>query len=486
VKRRSLLSLTVLAVVAGCSTSSEQQRSPGFTQRLHIPPLLEPTVDSDGAKRFSLELRAGRSQFFPGRTTETWGINGDYLGPVVRAARGDRVRMAVTNRLPETTTLHWHGMRLPARMDGGPHQMIEPGATWTPEWTIEQPAATSWFHPHLHEKTAMHVYRGLAGMFLIDDPKGPALPHDYGVDDVPLIVQDKVFDDGQLETGGVNGGTFGLLGDTILVNGTRDPFLEVSTELVRFRLLNASNARVYRIGFADGRVFRVVGGDAGLLDRPAETDRVKISPGERVEIVARFAPGETVVMDSRGEPRKTANDIEEDDFTLLKIVAAAGLGTSVAVPATLGGPGPEAPPPGARIRRFSLSGSEINDKDMDMTRIDEVVPAGAVEIWEIDNTTYAHNFHIHEVAFRILEINGVAPPPYQSGPKDTVFLPKKAKARLLVRFGTHVDPVTPYMYHCHILRHEDKGMMGQFVVVEPGTEDLVPRTVPAGHHQHGS
>ncbi|MDI6100272.1 multicopper oxidase domain-containing protein [Actinoplanes sp. NEAU-A12] len=485
-KRRSLLSLAALSIVAGCSSTLEKQPDPNFSNRLRIPPPAEPVIDADGAKRFSLDLRAGRSEFLPGRITEnTWGVNGAYLGPTVRASRGDKVRMAVTNSLPETTTLHWHGMRLPARMDGGPHQMIEPGATWTPEWTVDQPAATSWFHPHLHEKTAMHVYRGLAGLFLIDDPDGPPLPDEYGVDDLPLIVQDKEIDDaGELETSGVDRGTFGLLGPTILVNGTYDPFVDVTTEAVRFRLLNASNARVYRIGFADGRAFEVIGGDAGLLERPVRVDRVKISPGERVEIVVRFSPGETVVMDSRGEPRKTANDIEEDDFQLLKIVAAAALKASPGLPATLSGPGPETPPAGARVRRFSLSGSEINGHDMDMTRIDEVVPAGATEIWEIDNTTYAHNFHIHEVAFRILEINGAPPPAYQAGPKDTVFLPKEAKARLLVRFGGFVDPLTPYMYHCHLLRHEDKGMMGQFVIVEPGTENLVPRTIRAGHH-HG-
>ena len=196
-------------------------------------------------------------------------------------------------------------------------------------------------------------------------------------------------------------------------------------------------------------------------------------------------------------PRDAANDIEEDDFHLLKIVAAARFtaasaragarstvppGASAALPTTLGGPGPANPPPGARVRRFSLSGSEINGKDMDMTRIDEVVPAGAVEIWEIDNTTYAHNFHIHEVSFRILTVDGAPPPEDQRGPKDTVFVPKKAKVRLAVEFGPHADASAPYMYHCHILRHEDKGMMGQFVVVRPGTEGTVPRTLPTGHH----
>jgi FtsP/CotA-like multicopper oxidase with cupredoxin domain len=118
-----------------------------------------------------------------------------------------------------------------------------------------------------------------------------------------------------------------------------------------------------------------------------------------------------------------------------------------------------------------------------MSRIDEVVPAGALEIWEIVNTVYAHNFHIHEVAFRVLSVDGKAPPAYADGPKDTVYLPPKATARLAVQFGRYTDPVTPYMFHCHILRHEDEGMMGQFVIVEPGTEGSVSRTIPA--HGHG-
>jgi suppressor of ftsI len=487
VRRRSFLSLAVLAgALGGCESSAGGSGgSLGFTNRLRIPPLAKPEIAADGTKRFALDLRAGgRAGFLPGKTTDTWGINGAYLGPTVRAARGDRVRMAVTNRLAEASTLHWHGMRLPARMDGGPHQMIEPGATWTPEWTIDQPAMTSWFHPHPHERTAMHVYRGLAGLFLVDNPDGPKLPGGYGVDDVPLILQDKKFKgDGAFNEGGVDSGTFGFLGDTILVNGTHEPVFEVTTTLVRFRLLNASNARVYRVGFADRRRFQVVATDAGLLERPVPVDRVKISPGERAEIVVRFAAGETVVLDSRGESAKAANDIEEEDFALLKVVAAQRLTGSPAVPEALGGSAAVPPPAGARVRRFSLSGSEINDRDMDMNRVDEVVPAGAHEIWEITNTTYAHNFHIHEVAFRILDVDGRPPAPYQAGPKDTVFIPKKATVRLSVQFGHYTDATSPYMYHCHILRHEDKGMMGQFVVVRPGTEGQTPTTLGlAGHH----
>lgn len=489
--RRSFLRLAALSAVAATSACSAAGASatgpPGATARLRIPPLARPEVGADGVKQFALALRGdGRSEFLPGTTTATWGINGAYLGPTVRASRGDEVRMVVTNRLAETSTLHWHGLHLPARMDGGPHQMIEPGATWISGWTIDQPATTSWYHPHLHGTTAQHVFRGLAGLFVVDDPDAPPLPHDYGVDDVPLIIQDKRFDAaGQLDDSGVDTGTFGFLGDTIVVNGTYDPFLEVGAELVRFRLLNASNARVYRIGFADDRPFQVVATEGGPLERPATTDRVELSPGERAEIVVRFAAGEQVLLTSRGEDGERANDIEEDDFDLLRIVAAAWLSPAAPVPALLGGSPATAPAPGARVRAFVLTGSEINGKDMDPARIDEVVPAGALEVWEVRNTTYAHNFHVHGASFRVLDLDGGTPPLHQDGPKDTVFIPKEGTARLAVQFAQHTDPTSPYMYHCHILRHEDKGMMGQFVVVEPGTEPRVPPVLAGPGHQHG-
>lgn len=498
-KRRSVLLLAALSGVAtttgACGDGSEGGgsggpsgggRVAGFTNSLRIPPLLQPRAGADGVKQFDLTMQSGgRTEFLPGKVADTWGVNGAYLGPTLRASRGDKVRMRVTNRVGETSTLHWHGIRLPARMDGGPHQMVESGATWSPEWTFDQPAMTGWYHPHLHERTAMHVYRGLAGMIILDDDKEPELPREYGVDDVPLILQDKDFEkNGKLDEDTVENGTWGVLGTSMLVNGTYGAQFKVTTRAVRFRVLNASNARMYRVGFADNRTFHVIGTDGGLLERPVETDRVKVTPGERVQIVVRFAPGEQIVLNSVGETEKSAGDPEEDDFELMKFVAAAQLAPSPELPSALGGVAAVPPPAGARVRTFRLSGSEINDKEMDMARIDEVVPAGAHEIWDIDNTSYAHNFHIHEVEFRVLEMNGAPLPDYLRGPKDTVFMAKGAKARLSVRFNTFVDPVSPYMFHCHILRHEDKGMMGQFVVVQPGTENQVSRTlaVPAGHH----
>jgi len=485
VRRRNFLILAGLpAVLTACGpgggSTSEPQTKLSFAHRLRIPPLATPTVEKDGVKRFDLVMQRGQTELLPGRATTTWGFNGPLLGPTVRARRGDTVRMVVADQLAEASSVHWHGMRLPARMDGGPHQPIAPGARWSPQWTIEQPAATTWYHPHPHGSTAMHVYRGLAGLFLIDEPGGPQLPEAYGVDDVPLILQDKrLKPDGSVD-GDPLKGTFGILGNTVLVNGTYDPFLPVDHERVRFRLLNGSNARMYNVRFADNRRFHVIATDAGLLNAPVEVDQVTLSPGERAEIVVEFSAGEQVVLRSAGG----SADIDEGNLDLLKIVAADRLTPSAPLPDRLADRHIDAPA-GARVRRFRLNGHDaINGNGMDMTRIDEVVPAGAREIWEIENHVYSHNFHIHEVAFRVLEVDGAPPPAYASGPKDTVFVPSKSTVRLAVEFGENTDPNWPYMYHCHILRHEDSGMMGQFVIVPPGTEAVVPRVLRS-HAGHG-
>ncbi|MCR2823279.1 multicopper oxidase family protein [Lederbergia panacisoli] len=449
-----------------------------FDQPLNIPPLLEPTMESDGSKHFTLTMQTGKTEFLPGKMADTAGINGMYLGPTIRAARGDKVSFDVVNDLGEQSTLHWHGMKLPAVMDGGPHQMIEAGETWSPHWTIDQPSATTWFHPHLHGKTAEHVYRGLAGMFIIDDEDSKKLPSNYGVDDIPLIVQDKLFtDDGKfLED---DEGIFGTLGDEILVNGTYDPYLKVTASQVRFRLLNGSNARAYNFGFNDGKTFKLVANDAGLLQEPVTMDRVILSPGERAEIVVEFEPGEETVLHSFNGPP----GIGIGEFDLLKMIAAPELTESAPIDGKLSTVPDIEAPENAKVRLFKLTmENKINDQYMDMYRIDEVVPAGATEIWEINNFGHSHNFHIHNAAFRVLSVNDKEPPEYERGRKDTVFIPNGSKVRIVVEFANYSDPNFPLMYHCHLLRHEDDGMMGQFLLVEPGTEEDVPTTLPKGEN----
>jgi FtsP/CotA-like multicopper oxidase with cupredoxin domain len=448
-----------------------------FENELAVPPLLEPQ-EKDGRKVFDLTLQQGSAELLPGKPAKTWGVNGAYLGPTLRAARGDRVELRVRNDLPEMTTVHWHGMHLPAAADGGPHQTIEPGATWTPSWDIDQPAATLWYHPHPHGETADHVYRGVAGLFIVDDPETSdlALPGDYGVDDIPLIIQDKrLDDDGELDFSQGLISPTGRLGKTILVNGTSSPYVEIGHEHVRFRLLNGSNARIYNVGFADEREFDLIATEGGLFETRQRIDRIQLSPGERAEIVTTFEPGERIVLRSF-EPELGTNFWEkrfaggDDSFDLVEIRAAARLTASPEVPDSLATGERYDREDATQTRSFELSGqSRINGRKMDTSRIDEVVRPAATEIWKVRNAAGTpHSFHVHGVSFAVLDYAGEEPAPHLSGLKDTVYVPPDKTVTLLVRFPDYPDPDSPYMFHCHMLQHEDRGMMGQFVLAEPG------------------
>jgi FtsP/CotA-like multicopper oxidase with cupredoxin domain len=460
-----------------------------FQNELRIPPLLEPRVDDAGRKVFGLRLQQGTSQLLAGKSTQTWGANGAHLGPTIRAARGDRVVINVANDLPEATTIHWHGMRLPAAADGGPHQPIQPATTWSPGWRIDQPAATLWYHPHPHRATEDHVYRGIAGLFLLDDPQTSALalPKRHGVDDIPVIVQDKRFDaDGQLDFGEHPLSQIGRLGSQILVNGTHDPHLDVASQRVRLRLLNASTARVYHLGFADDRPFELIATDGGLLERPHRTTRVQLSPSERAEIVAAFRPGERVVLrsfrpDLGLDPFQGRFAGADDTFELLQVRAGAKLAPSPPVPPRLVRHERLNRADAATTRRFELDDdSAINGRPMDMGRIDQAVTVDTTELWEVVNRSgNLHTFHVHGVQFKVVEQAG-APPPTLAGWKDSVFIPPASTTRLLVRFTGYTDPAVPYMFHCHLLEHEDNGMMGQVVVVVQAGQ--APTSLPT--HQH--
>jgi blue copper oxidase len=444
-----------------------------FEQPLAVPPLAESHVDARGRRVFELTAKAGTTELLPGEQVETWGYNGAFLGPTLRASRGEQVMVKVTNELDETTSVHWHGMHLPAAADGGPHQPIAPGGTWTPSWRIDQPAATLWYHPHPHGRTEHHVARGLAGMFILEDPESPvagSLPHEYGVDDVPVIVQDKAIGGGEVRTGS--------LGEDLLVNGTYGPYLDVTTERVRLRLLNGSTKRVFDFGFSDHRSFTLIGTDGGLLPASDRRDRIQLSPGERVEIVADMSAGEQVVL--RSYPPDLGTGLADrfdggaDEFDVLQLRAAARLVDSSVVPRRLAA-APDLDPEGAVTRELVLDSREINGQKMDMSRVDETVELGTTEVWEVrnDGGEY-HNFHIHDVQFQVLDVDGRPPSPELSGWKDTVFMPPGRTVRLAMRFTDYADPDRPYMYHCHLLQHEDNGMMGQFVVVEKGQEARTP------------
>ena len=461
-----------------------------FENKLRIPEQLFGTV-VDGRRQLQLTVDEGSREFLPGRQTPTAGINGPYLGPTVRLRRGENVDLIVRNDLDEMTTMHWHGMHVPARMDGTPHQKIEPGTSWTASFEVHQQAAPLWYHPHPHGTTGRHAYRGIAGLMWIDDENSEALdlPKTYGVDDIPVVIQDRLFDDDGAFRFAISQGA--VYGDTMLINGTWNPFLQVESRRIRFRLLNGSNARIYYIGFDDNRVFHQIATDGGFLETPLRTDRVILAPGERAEILVDFSDGAEAVLKSYPEAgvletvEAYFGGIGTGHLELLKIVPGPAKRASHALPErlntipridaskavktrpmVLGGP-----IQGAQGGRFAGGGPgpgpPINGKIMDMGRIDEVVRLGDIEIWEVDNRGgQAHPFHIHLVQFQILDRNGQPPTGAELGWKDTVLVPAGDIVRIIMPFDRYADPEVPYMYHCHIMEHEDNGMMGQFLVVE--------------------
>jgi blue copper oxidase len=470
-----------------------------FSNRLAIPPLAPATVGPDGLRTFQLVATKTTQQLRPGPATQVLGYQGQFLGPTVRANRGDRVQIQVRNELSGVTTVHWHGMHLPPKMDGGPHQLIQPGGVWSPAWTIDQPAATLWYHPHPHGATAQQVYRGLAGLFLVTDDKADsALPHQYGIDDIPLIIQDKNFTSKNQFDEGFSQlfGDVGILGDTILINGTIGAFVDVTAERCRFRILNAANSRVFTIGFADRRVFQLIGSDGGLLPVTHPMTTIQISPGERVDLIFNVEPGERIVLrsfppDLGLDPVNERFTGGDDTFDLLEIRAATQLTKAPELPDRLAhqaevAQGLAAGARGVGVtgpaqRRFELAGKQINGRSMDLARIDFFVNRDTTEVWEIISPfPKPHNFHVHGAQFQVLTVDGKPPPPELSGWKDTIFTPPKVLFRIAIRFPRFADIQAPLMYHCHMLYHEDTGMMGQFIVKNP-TDNPLPSKL-TDHH----
>jgi FtsP/CotA-like multicopper oxidase with cupredoxin domain len=458
----------------------------------------------------ALSVERGETAFFAGRASRTLGFNGSYLGPTLRLHRGDQTEIAITNRLRNATALHWHGLLVPTAVDGRPHQPVAPGAAWRPVLRIDQLAATLWYHAHTHGRTAEQVYAGLAGMLIVTDEieRTLELPSDYGIDDLPLVLQDRAFTrDGRLVyPESPMTVMHGARGDTILVNGTVNPVARVPGRLVRLRLLNAANARSFDLSFDDDRVFHWIASDGGLLERPVERRSICLAPGERAEILVDFSSGRAVAL--RTEP--------DDDTPMGMMGRMGGFGLQDGVRTVLRfeprGPGNRAAIPERLVARESLDSSGavrrrqfmltmgmggmmahmlgggmghgmmargmgggmvghgmgpgmacfgINGRAFDMNRIDTRVRLGDVEIWEVSGEMMVHPFHIHGVHFEVLSRNGAAPGPRDQGLRDTVVAQEPVE--LLVRF-TQPAVAAPFMYHCHILEHEDNGMMGQFVV----------------------
>jgi len=280
-------------------------------------------------------------------------------------------------------------------------------------------------------------------------------------------------------------GHTGMLGDRILVNGTYAPYVEAPAKHIRLRVLNGSNARRYNFGFEDNRTFYQIATDGGFLESPAARTRMVLAPGERAEIVVDLS-GETkpvtllsyAVLEEnplfRFVKDMVGSDRDENEiFKILEIRPRATNVTSAPLPQTLNTIEKQSAENVVKTRRFVLGpNSVINDKKMDHKRIDEIARSGDVEIWEITNRSGAyHPFHIHGVQFLILDRNGKPPSDHERGRKDTVLVHNGETVRVMMRLPEHSNSHLPYMFHCHILEHEDMGMIGQFVVVDKATKN---------------
>jgi FtsP/CotA-like multicopper oxidase with cupredoxin domain len=394
----------------------------------------------------------------------TMGYNGNLLGPVVLMKNGQTMHITEVNKLGEATSFHWHGLKVPGNVDGGPQDELKAGATKTVSFTVNQPALTAWFHPHAMGTTASQVYNGLAGLIVVSDSKTDALslPHTFGKDDIPLILQDRKYDGNKLVSYEEAYNADGTTGNRLLVNGTVNPKLTVPKGYVRLRFVNGSNARSLILKLSNHANFQQIASDGGLLDSPVSLKEIALSPGERAEIVVDFA-----AMHEKSLALVTA------DGTIVLPIHVNQQATSFTkqIPNQLQSI-PAINTTGLKVtKKIALAGMmkmvSINGKQFDMNRIDFKQKVGVPEIWEIDNLTdtmggMIHPFHIHGTQFRIISINGKSPNPELQGWKDTIALQPGDQVKILVEF----DYPGLYMYHCHILEHEENGMMGQIVVTK--------------------
>jgi len=518
---------------------------------LPIPALVEP--DSSGA--VALRLMTGRHSFAPGHSVASAGINGAHLGPVVRLRTGAEVTLAVTNALPFSSSLHWHGLFVPSDADGGPHNPIAAGASWHPRVTIAQPPALTWFHPHPHGDTARQAHLGLAGALIVADGRDRerGLPDRYGVDDLVLVLQDRRVIDGDAPYApDAMDLIHGFRGTIIAVNGAVAPVATVPAAIVRLRLLNGANARNFILRFADDRPMRVVASDGGFLAQPVDVDRLVVAPGERYEVLADFSDGRATTLltgpDDNGRFGSGMMDRMKamvaaatgEDQIVMTFSPDPGLGGGVtSQPTSFDDPGAVDPSVAVGRRSFlfderladnmaaamgqsampgpgaghaaghgaghggmamdgmtenGMTGNGMTGDGMDhsahagrtadetgpsgtvasfgiamalagqpfaMDRIDVRAKLGSHEIWTLTTQEMAHPFHIHGASFRILSRNGAAPAAHETGWKDVALI--DGTADLLIRFDRPTAADKPFMFHCHMLEHEDAGMMGQFV-----------------------
>jgi blue copper oxidase len=460
---------------------------------------------------FNLTVQTGTQIFYGNTPTPTYGINGPWMSPTIIVNKDDSITLNVINNLPVKTTMHWHGLHVSAMNDGGPHQSINPNTTWSPSFKVRNNASTFWYHPHGAGQTDPQVSKGLAGLLIVKDAAEAALnlPRTYGIDDIPIIVQSKSFDDLQ---------QIAIASDmdtTLFVNGTLNPYFNAPSQVVRFRLLNGSSLRSYNLGFSNGQTFYQIGTDGGLLDTALALTRLRLSPGERAEILVNFSGmnGQTVYLKSYaselpdgiygaatvGMGADTIHEYGDNflngaDFDLLRLNIGAQTGTPVTtIPTALVPYTPFDIANATNYRTIVMDTIRMlpidvpnraegpfgmNNQTFDMDVVNDTVHLNTTEVWTLINKTLiAHPFHIHDIQFNIIESNGLPPVPSEAGWKDVVLVMPGDTVKFITKFETFADDMTPYMYHCHLLHHEDDGMMGSFIVIDTMATGITETTI---------
>jgi spore coat protein A, manganese oxidase len=464
-----------------------------FRVPLPVPPVARPVgVDASGAEVYRVTQRVAQAEILPGVRTPILGYDGIFPGPTIETRRGRPAVVRHRNELPVPTVVHLHGGHTPHEHDGWPLDLVLPVGN-TGNWAghhgmlgnlsagehdyrypMEQRAATLWYHDHRMDFTGPAVYRGLAGFHLVRDDVEDALPLPRGERELPLLICDRAFAaDGSFAYPGLDQPMRsvpgvadewmeGVLGDVVLVNGAPWPVHEVDAARYRLRLLNASNARRYRLALtvpgAPDLPMVQIGSDGGLLAAPRTHGAIELAPGERFDVVVDFS---TVPVGTEVTMRNTLGAGRVGDVLRFRVVRTAR--DDSRVPARLADVEPLVPPVGATLRTFEFTrgavgghaGWTINGTsfDPDVSLADS--PLGATEIWRFVTDVH-HPVHVHLDPFQVLARNGRDPGPYDAGWKDTVDVRPTEIVDVAVRFH---DYAGRFVMHCHNLEHEDMAMM---------------------------
>jgi FtsP/CotA-like multicopper oxidase with cupredoxin domain len=441
-------------------------------------------------------------------------LPGSYLGPVIRLRRGQRVRIRFRNQLDEPSIVHWHGLDVPERADGHPRLAVGGGAEYVYDFEVTNRAGTYWYHPHPHMRTAAQVYHGLAGLLLVSDDEEQALGLPSGAGELLCVLQDRridadnqlIYADGQ-QGGGPRGRGMGMgrmggmggmarmmdtvngwVGDRMLVSGRVQPARDVERRTCRVRLLNGSNARFYKLAWSDGSPMTVIGSDGGLLERPRTLPALTLPPAQRADVLldlTSHAPGREVQLQSLAFPAGDVGRVgmmgdsspvpQGAPLSLMTLRVSNARGPHFRVPERLSTHDFTADL-SAPVRRVPLTFMRmtwlIDGRVFDMTDVADVetVRPGSTHVWELVNQAnpmgmeMAHPIHLHGPQFRVLSRAGGSPNALRDGITDdgwtdTVVVLPGETVRIQVTFSTHPGL---YLYHCHILEHEDMGMMRNF------------------------